>query len=129
MQNNKVIYAKTHADFLNQAFGTNYKAYMKCVWPYDDEWVVWMVRFGKCNGGWMNTFVSDSRIKEENIGGVRFYDGKSVAVIDKKKIVIEIVDSAFGGERKYIFRGKYVYDEKNSNPYTIRYYDKVSDEM
>lgn len=30
----KIIYAKTHADFLNQAFGTNYKGYMKSRWEY-----------------------------------------------------------------------------------------------
>ena len=50
MKSGDVIYARTHAEFLNEAFGTNYKAYMKCVWKYDEEWIVWMVRFNTENG-------------------------------------------------------------------------------
>ena len=121
MKTGEPIYARTHAEFLNKAFGTNYKAWMKCVWKYDGEWVVWMVRFNKTDGGYTNTFLTDSRIKEEDI--VR----QDRPVKDKKKIVIEIDDSGFF--RKYIFRGKFVYDEKNSDPYNCRYYDKVSDEL
>lgn len=127
MQNGAVIEARTHAEFLNEAFGTNYKEWMKCVWKYDEEWTVWMVRFNKTNGGWRNTFIGNDRIKEENIGKNSTWDGKSLTHIHKKKIAIEIMD--LGYTRKYIFRGKFVYDEKNSDPYTIRYYDKVSDEI
>lgn len=29
--------------------------------------------------------------------------------------------------RKYIYRGRYIYDEQNSDPYKVRYYDKYSD--
>lgn len=126
MNNDEVIYAKTHAEFLNKAFGTNYKAWMKCVWNYDDEWAVWMVRFNQKDGGWTNTFISDSRIKEENVSHRETWDGKPVTFIHKKKLVVEIVDCGY--IRKYIYRGRYIYDEKNSDPYTIRYYDKVLDE-
>jgi hypothetical protein len=127
MKTGEFIYASTHADFLNKAFGTNYKAWMKCVWDYDSNWTVWMVRFNKTDGGWTNTFIGNDRIQEENIGKNGTWGGKSLTHIHKKKIVIEIMD--LGYTRKYIFRGKFVYDEKNSDPYTIRYYDKVSDEF
>ncbi len=121
MRTDEFIYAETHADFLNQAFGTQYKGFMKCTWRYDDQWVVWMVRFNKTDGGFRNTFLTDTRIKEEDIAS------QNRPVKDKKKIVIEINDSGFW--RKYIFRGKFIYDEKNSDPYKCRYYDKVSDEL
>ena len=125
MKNGTIIYAKTHAEFLNEAFGTNYKAWMKCVWKYDENWIVWMVRFNKKDGGWTNTFISDSRIKEENIGGNICYDGKPLSRLYKKRIVIQIED--LGHTRKYICKGRYIYDEKNSDPYKVRYYDKYSD--
>lgn len=127
MTNGEVIYAKTHADFLNQAFGTNYKGWMKCVWQYDSEWIVWMVRFNNEDRGWKNTFLSDFCIKEENINNIKIWDGKPIEDIHKKRIVVEIVDLDY--TRKYIFRGKYVYDEEKSNPRTIRYHNKVSDEI
>lgn len=125
MKNGAVIEARTHAEFLNEAFGTNYKKWMKCVWKYDEEWIVWMVRFNEKDGGWTNTFVSDTRIREENLNGVEIWNNKPITNIDKKRIVIEIKD--LGYTRKYICRGRYIYDEKNSNPYTVRYYDKYSD--
>ena len=55
MKTGEFIYAKTHAEFLNEAFGTNYKAWMKSSWKYDKEWVVWMVRFNRVVDGWTNT--------------------------------------------------------------------------
>ncbi len=122
MKNGDFVYARTHAEFLNEAFGTNYKAWMKCVWPYNNN-VVWMVRFNKTDGGWRNTFISPNRIKEENLT----WKGESVKKIDKIKIVMEIDDSSY--MRKYIFRGIYKYDEKNSNPFEVRYYDKIADEI
>ena len=125
MKNGTIIYAKTHAEFLNEAFGTNYKVYMKCVWRYDEDWIVWMVRFNKENGGWKNTFISDSRIKEENLNRIEIWDGKPVKNVYKKRIVIQIED--LGHTRKYTCKGRYIYDEKNSDPYKVRYYDKYSD--
>lgn len=125
MKAGDVVEARTHAEFLNQAFGTNYKAWMKCVWKYDENWIVWMVRFDKKDGGWSNTFLSNLRIKEENRGGNICYDGKPLSCLYKKRIVFEIVD--LGYTRKYIYRGRFIYDEKNSDPYKVRYYDKYSD--
>ena len=129
MKTGDIIYAKNHADFLNKTFGTNYKGWMKSSWKYnlDKEWSVWMVRFNKTDGGWTNTFVTPNRIMEENIGGVTTWSGKSLKFIHKNKIVIEVYDTGYS--REYIFRGLYKYDEKESNPYKARYYDKVADEL
>ena len=125
MKSGDVIYARTHAEFLNEAFGTNYKAWMKCVWKYDEEWIVWMVRFNTEKGRWRNTFLSSSRIMEENLDKVGIWDNKPIEDIDKKRIVFEIED--LGHTRKYICRGRFIYDEKNSDPYTVRYHEKYSD--
>lgn len=98
---------------------------MKCVWNYDEDWIVWMVRFNKKDGGWKNTFISDSRIKEENLNRIKIWDGKPVKNVDKKRIVIQIED--LGHTRKYTCKGRYIYDEKSSEPEIVRYYDKYSD--
>ena len=128
MKSGEYIYARSHADFLNKAFGTNYKAWMKCVWKYSDNLYVWMVRFNHDDGGWRNSFVSSNRIKEENLLEVKTWDGLSVKEsMHKRRIVIEIEN--VGRLRKYTFRGIYVYDEENSDPYTVRYHDKIADEF
>ena len=126
MKNGEYIYAKTHSEFLNKQFKTNYKAWMKCVWKHDEEWIVWMVRFNKEDGGWKNTFLSDTQIKEENLNkNGDIWNGKSLTCVDKKRIVVEIED--LGSTRKYTCRGRYIYDEKNSYPKFVRYYNKYSD--
>lgn len=130
MKIGEVIYAKTHAEFLNKAFGTNYKAWMKCVWNYSDDLIVWMVRFNNKINGWRNSFISESRIKEENLDNVTTWDGLPVEYsieIHKNRLVIEVID--LGNTRKYIYRGRFIYDSINSNPRTVRYHDKISDEF
>lgn len=128
MKTGETIYAKTHAEFLNKAFGTNYKSWMRCAWPYDDEWVVWMVQFNKTKNGWRNIFVSDSCIKQENLNAVKEFDGKPIdEATTKKRILFEVDESGF--LRKYIFRGKFVYDEEKSDPISSQYFNKVSDEF
>ena len=127
MKNGDFIYAKTHAEFLNKAFGTNYNGWMKSVWKYNDNAVVWMIRFNQTAGGWKNTFVSHNCIREENIGGHTTWDGNPLEWFHRTKIVFEITGQ--GNSRKYTFRGVYKYNEKNSNPRTCRYYEKISDEI
>lgn len=131
MKTGEFIYAKTHADFLNQAFGTNYKAWMKAVWPYYDEnTVVWMVRFNEKDGGWTNTFLSDTRIEEKLLDPNRQVSRSSL-YLNKNRIVIQIINIDLGHTRtrKYIFKGVYKYDKTNSNPPLVRYHDKISDEI
>ncbi len=119
IKNGDCFYAKTHAEFLNQAFGTNYNSWMRCVWQFNDDWIVWMVRFNELVDGWRNTFISDTRIKEEDLRHVN--DWKEIY---KKRFVIEIED--LGYTRRYTCRGRYIYDEENSNT-KVRYYNKYSD--
>ena len=130
MKEGEFIYAKTHAEFLNKAFGTNYKAWMKSAWKYNDEWYVWMVRFNKKDGGWKNTFVSNSCIKQENLNGVKQHDGLPMSLVAKKfknRITFEIDES--GPYRKYVFRGLYVYDDVKSDAYGDQYFNKSSNEF
>lgn len=122
MKTGETIYARTHAEFLNQAFGTNYKAWMRSVWYYDENTIVWMVRFNEQDGGWTNRFLSNTRI-EEKILIPKTRD--LLKYLHQKRLVIEVVNCGY--TRKYIFRGVYKYDEKASDPYTVRYYDKYSD--
>ena len=130
MKTGDIIYAKSHAEFLNKTFGTNYKGWMKSSWKYnlDKEWSVWMVRFNKTDGGWTNTFVTPNRICQDNLEGVTTFEGMSIVyATTKKRIVFEVVDT--GITRKYIFRGKFVYDEVSSNPFKCQYLNKISDEF
>ena len=63
-----------------------------------------------------------------NLNEVKIFNGISITqATTKKRIVFEIVGD--GNSRKYIFRGKFVYDETNSNPLTSQYFDKVADEF
>ena len=128
MKNGEFIYADTHADFLNQAFGTNYKAWMKSAWFYDKDTFVWMVRFDHINReGWRNVFETKERIKEENLYEKKIWDGIPMSkLVNYKRIVIEVKDDI---PKKYIFRGIYKYDEENSDPYVGHYFDKIADEF
>ncbi len=128
MKNGEFIYADTHADFLNQAFGTNYKAWMKSAWFYDKDTFVWMVRFDHINReGWRNVFETKERIKEENLYEKKIWDGIPMSkLVNYKRIVIEVKDDI---PKKYIFRGIYKYDEENSDPYVVHYFDKIADEF
>lgn len=130
MKLNETIYAKTHAEFLNKVFGTQYKAWMKSVWSYNSNYIVWMVCFdGKIRDGWKNTFIGWDEIKEENNDyNKKYYDGQPLPYYTyQKRIVIEIDNTSFA--RKYIFRGVYQYDKEKSNPYQVRYYNKIADEF
>ena len=128
MKDGEFIYADTHADFLNQAFGTNYKAWMKSAWFYDKDTFVWMVRFDHINReGWRNVFETKERIKEENLYEKKIWDGIPMSkLVNYKRIVIEVKDDI---PKKYIFRGIYKYDEENSDPYVVHYFDKIADEF
>ena len=37
----QIVYARTNAEFLNEAFGTDYKAWMRSRWEYDEDTWVW----------------------------------------------------------------------------------------
>ena len=103
----KTIYAKTHADFLNQAFGTVYNGYMKTRWSYDNNTWVWMVRIdNQIRDGWVNKIINENEIWEEYV-----FDGEPPYGNDKEReyrIVVNIIDTVYG--REYHILGKYKFD-------------------
>ena len=129
MKNGEFIYAKTHAEFLNKVFGTHYKSWMKSVWTYNEDMIVWMVRFDGVNrDGWRNVFESKGCIKEENVSHKKVWCNAPIdSTLGFKKLVIEVDDSGFS--RRYIFRGVYLYNIEKSCPEFKRYYDKIADEF
>lgn len=109
----KTIYAKTHADFLNQAFGTNYKGYMKSRWEYSQNTWVWMVRIdNQVRDGWVNRIINESEIWEEYVwNNEPTYSGEPERAY---RIVANIKDEPSG--REYHILGKYKFDfEKSTN--------------
>ena len=106
----QIVYARTNAEFLNEAFGTDYKAWMRSRWEYDEDTWVWMVHFdGKIREGWINCIVSENEIWEKYIG-----DEPPTYKRDAKKfrIVVSIENKVSG--REYHVLGKYQYDEDKS---------------
>ena len=106
----EVVYARTHAEFLNIRFGTNYKAWMKSRWQYDADTWVWIVRFdGKNRGGWVNRIVSYNEIWEQYVGwDTPTYKGDA----KKNRIVVSVLESGRG--REYHVLGKFKLDNERS---------------
>ncbi len=126
MNLNETFYANSHAEFLNKVFGTNYKAWMKCVYPLNDDYEVWMIRFdGKVKDGWKNYYQGDI-IKDVNCENKHYWDGMPVSHYSRfmrKKLVFEIIEMGYYKERMYVFRGVYECQIKESCPR----YVKISD--
>ena len=107
----KIIFAKTNAEFLNQEYKTDYKAFMKSRWSCTDNTWVWMVRLdGKVRNGWRNRIISEDEIWEEYVDvGMPTYADE----FEKKfRIVASIVEGARG--REYRVLGRYAFDFENS---------------
>ena len=108
-----IIFAITHADFLNQAFGTNYKGYMKSRWGYSQNTRVWMVRIdNQVRDGWVNRIINESEILEEYV-----WNNEPTYIEETARayrIVANIIDVPSG--REYHILGKYKFDfEKSTN--------------
>ena len=89
---NKQYYARTHADFLNRAFGTNYKQYPRSVWKNPDGVPIWIVHNdGKIRAGW-KTYVYDDKIIEEYVGS-NPDKIKPVKKSEYVRIVAKVIDS------------------------------------
>ena len=130
MKTNDFFYADTHAEFLNNVFGTNYKQWMKSVWEYDIDTIVWMVRFDKeTRDGWRNSFINENELLEENLILTRTkYDGAPLReLLSLRRIVIAIDESGY--RRKYIFKGVFVLNEERENTNLKHYFVKISDEI
>jgi len=107
----EIYYAKTHADFLNQAFYTKYKAWMKSRWDLSSDTWVWMVRFdGIARDGWINKIINESEIWEEYIGK----ESPSYANEYERRYRIVVKIDDYDKHRTYRILGKYKYDELKS---------------
>ena len=128
MKTNDFFYADTHAEFLNNVFGTNYKQWMKSVWEYDIDTIVWMVRFDKeTRDGWRNSFINENELLEENLILTRTkYDGAPLReLLSLRRIVIAIDESGY--RRRYIFKGVFTLNLKRENTTLRHYFIKISD--
>ena len=122
----KVVYARTNAEFLNEAFGTDYKAWMKCGWDYDPETIVWMVELDdKVRQGWVNTIVDENTVREDYVGN----EAAKLVTHKKLKNYKRIVVKKERDYGRYIILGLYRYDFENSIERTKRIWIKVSDEI
>ena len=128
MKRNDFIYAKSHADFLNQLFGLELKGWMKSSREYNNQ-IVWMVYFDEINrGGWCNHFLSEDECCQFNAEHRGNWDGKDInESLDQNRVVFEIKDA--GSLRKYVFRGVFEYEAEKSNALRYVYFKKISDEF
>ena len=109
----KIVHARTNAEFLNKEYGTRYQAWMKSRWEYDSDTWVWMVRFdGRVRQGWKNRVINQNEIWEEYVDSKPHTYSK---VPEKKyRIVVEIIDGY--SDRAYRIWGKFKYDFAKSGP-------------
>jgi hypothetical protein len=108
----KTVYASTHADFLNQTFGTSYQAWMKSRWSYDKDTWVWMVAIDeKVRSGWKNKIIDKNEIHEYYVGND---EPTYVNEIEKPyRIIVRILEKP--STRIYSILGKYKYVTERSN--------------
>jgi hypothetical protein len=125
----------THAEFLNEVFGTDYVQYMRCSYPYMDNVIVWMVRVdGKPHGAQGHEFKNyyrDSSIIQEKVSKGNLFDGEPIQLdgYGVYRLVFDIVEEAYPiTRRRYVFKGVYKIDSENSK-YFYQIYEKVSDEF
>lgn len=129
MQAGNIIYAKTHADFLNQLLNKNLKSYMRCTYDLNSNCAIWLIRLSARESklGWTNTLTNSGNTINE------FYTGKPEDRIEHhkylnpniKRVVFDILDTA-KGMRRYVFKGVFEYDRNSDN--TNRVWNKISDE-
>ena len=128
------ISAKTHAQFLNQLLGTNYKAWMKSSIVLSSGERVWMIELGDfiSPSGWINKLTSANRLSEKHTDMNFQYEHdtyknalKTGAYWDSSdRIVFDIVKGRFG--RKYIFRGVFRINRTEST-LSENVWDRIAD--
>lgn len=122
---NKIIYARTNAEFLNKAFGTNYKAWMKCTWEYGNT-DVWMIELGGAvRYGWKNTIVDGETVREDYVGREEDKIDGHKYLTNRRRIIVK-KERECG---RYIIMGLYAYDFENSVEKNKRIWKKISDEI
>lgn len=123
-----VIQKATNAELLNDIFGTNYKAWMKCSWKYSKDTIVWMVHIDgdKRGEGFKNVWENRDTIIQCYVGKTGTFNGISLqdVYIPDYRLVFE--KEGHRNDKKYIFRGLFCYDRINSKPEKLIFH-KVSD--
>lgn len=122
----QVCKAKTHFEFLNKTFGTDFIFYRKNYWWYNQKIMVWFPRIdGKIKDNFKNTFLDKSTILQTYCGETELFDGRPLTLDPSGtfRLIFEVVDNP---NRKYIFQGVYVLDRDISTPKEM-VFKKVSD--
>lgn len=123
MKIGEVVYAKTHAELLNELLGTDYKAWMKSSIKLPDGKLLWMIELGNfvSASGWINRQVGFDKISEKHIGTEFDFDAHNTykgAIIDRQpwncadRVVFDMIKS--GTSRKYVFRGVFRLNKESS---------------
>ena len=111
-----VFRVNTHAEFLNEVFGTNYKKWMKSTWRYSKTAFAWFVRIdNKKRNNFINNWLDNNGIVQRHIGTANIWNGNplNLDVPNDHRLVFEIIDTL---PRKYIFQGVFLMDISISNP-------------
>ena len=117
------FWVNTNAEFLNQVFGTNYKAWMKSGWTYPPDTIVWMVWLDdKVRNGWLNTIVDASTVREDYVGKPEERLPSHYGITHKYRIIVKKQKGC------YTILGKYICDEGLTNNKT-HVWRKISDEI
>ena len=137
MKAGEYVYARTHAELLNELLGTNYKAYMKCAKKLPNHKLLGMIELGNfiTPAGWINKFKTRySEISEKHVGDKFAYAEHDTYINsilyggnfdDSDRVVFEIIKG--GNMRKYIFRGVFrINAEKSTAEENI--WDLISEE-
>ena len=137
MKTNDVVYARTHAELLNQLLNKKYKAYMKSSIKLPDEKRLWMIELGNfvTPSNWVNQLTSAECISERHVGKDYEYECHGTyldATIrhiywdDSDRIVFEKVQLS-PYERKYIFRGVFRLNKERCT-LNENVWEKISDQ-
>lgn len=120
-------YARTRADFLNQAFHTHFEQHRQAVWANPNGVDVWMVRMdGQVRDGWKNNLY-ENKIIEQFVG----VNPPSIdSGISITRIPVNIIDSQADATISiYKILGTYELSIKESKLATYRVWRKISDKF
>lgn len=137
MKTNDVIYARTHADLLNQLLDTNYRAWMKSSIKLPDGKLIWMIELGNfvTSSSWINQMLNEYEISERHVGKDYEYEChgtwldskiRHIDWDDADRIVLEKVQIS-NKSRKYIFRGVFRLNKEKCSVDENRW-EKISDQ-
>lgn len=121
-----VFYCRSNAKFLNEVFGTNYKAWMRCSYRYSPTTFAWFVRIdGKPRNDFINAWLDKNTILQKYVGAKGLWDGEPLKLdaLGDHRLVFEIVEGTY---RKYIFQGVFLMSRDRSKEKEMLF-KKVSD--